>query len=118
MNLLKAFFIATFLLFGSASLSAKEQRVKNSDIDNGFEQERMVLDQGHIFIVSSFDAEDHLTVYSFYGTLIWDASFHAKILSWQVVGDYVIVFSKDRGGQRTYLTSIDRMTGKIIWQRP
>ncbi len=106
------------LLFCSASLTADVQKQANYAGDYGFEQERMIIDNGEIFLVSSFDSKDYITVYNIYGTRLWEATFHAKILSWEVAGDFVIVFSKDRGGSKTYLTCIERNTGSMLWQRP
>lgn len=86
--------------------------------DYDFEQERMKLTPEAIYIVSCFDSEDHLTAYTYYGVRLWDDPFFAKILSWEIVDDMVIVFSKDPSGHRTYLTCINRINGQMIWQRP
>ncbi len=86
--------------------------------DYYFQQERMKLMPDAIYIVSSFDSEDHLTAYNYYGARLWDDLFFAKILSWEVVDEAVIVFSKDPNGHRTYLTCIDRRSGQMLWQRP
>lgn len=86
--------------------------------DYTFEQDRMVIDRGNVFVVSSFDSQDGITVYDFAGVRLWEARFYAKILSWQVEDDFVMVFSKDRNGTSTYLTCVDRRNGKMVWQRP
>lgn len=116
MNLLKKLALVAAVFCVTASVKADEP--KGLYTDYGFEQERMVIDRGEIFIVSSFDSEDHLTVYDFLGNRLWDTTFHAKITSWKVVEDLVIVFSKSRAGHKTYLTCLDRFTGRLIWQRP
>lgn len=86
--------------------------------DYGFEQDRMTINRGDVFVVSSFDTQDGITVYDLTGVRLWEARFHAKILAWQVEEDFVLVFSKDRGGTSTYLTCIDRRNGKMVWQKP
>ncbi len=113
----KTLLLICFFFAGIGALSAEVKSLNYSN-DYGFEQERMIIDRGEIFIISSFDTEDHVTVYTLYGSLLWDASFHAKILSWEVTENYLVVFSKDRHGHTTYLTCIDRLTGKKVWQRP
>ena len=114
MSKLKSLIFAGMLFMSIASLSAETKNFH----DYGFEQERMIIDNGEIFIISSFDSEDGVTVYSVYGKRLWETKFHAKILSWEVVEDLVIVFSKDRNGHKTYLTCLDRYTGTLLWQKP
>lgn len=116
MNILKKMALTAAVLCTTSVINAEEP--KSLYTDYGFEQERMVIDRGEIFIVSSFDSEDHLTVYDFLGNRLWDTTFHAKITSWRVVDDLVIVFSKSRAGHKTYLTCLDRYSGRMIWQRP
>lgn len=82
--------------------------------DYDFQQERMLLSSNAVFIISSFDSQDHITAYTYYGTRIWNAPYHAKILSWKLAGDYIFVFSKDRKGPSTYLTCMDKDTGTPI----
>lgn len=86
--------------------------------DYDFEQERMLMAEDGIYLISSFEDSDHVTAYSYYGDLLWDTEFFAKITSWQVAGSRIIVFSKHRNGYKTYLTCLDRYSGKKIWQRP
>lgn len=116
MKLMRTLLLTAALFCTASALPANE--AKNLYTDYGFDQERMIIDHGEIFIVSSFDSEDHVTVYDVLGNCLWDNKFHAKILSWQVVNDLVIVFSKSRGGHKTYLTCLDRYTGRLLWQRP
>ncbi len=106
-----AFLIGAFL-----TLSSFAHARTTHDYD--FEQERMMLTQDSIYIVSSFEDNDKVSCYSYFGEPIWDVSFFAKVTSWQVMNDYVIVFSKHRSGYSTYLTCLDRYTGKKVWQRP
>ncbi|TAL61001.1 MAG: hypothetical protein EPN84_08660 [Legionella sp.] len=103
--------LCSFTLFNQA-IAAKV------DSDYNFQQERMQLTPDSVIAISSFDTEDHVTAYSYNGTRLWNAPFHAKILSWQIAGDYVFIFSKDRSGTKTYITCISRHSGALIWQKP
>ena len=87
-----------------------------SDFD--FQQERMLLSSNAVYVVSSFETQDHITAYTHYGVRLWNAPFKAKILSWQLAGDYMFIFSKDRKGYSTYLTCLDKYSGELVWQRP
>ncbi|MCW8410176.1 hypothetical protein OQJ13_14445 [Legionella sp. PATHC035] len=86
--------------------------------DYDFQQERMKLTPDSVIVISTFDSEDHVTAYTYAGVRLWNAPFHAKILSWQIAGDYVFIFSKDRKGTKTYITCLNRHTGALIWQKP
>jgi len=86
--------------------------------DYVFEQDRMRVTSDSVIVISSFDSQDHVTAYTHYGVRLWNDPFHAKILSWDISGDLVFVFSKDRQGTKTYLTCINRYTGELIWQKP
>ena len=111
MNLKKISFILLGI-FMCSSLSAK------SFDDYDFSQERMMLAEDGIYMISTFDNCDKVTAYSHYGDFLWETEFFAKIISWEVFGSRVIVFSKHRNGYQTYLTCLDRYTGKKMWQRP
>ena len=86
--------------------------------DYDFQQERMLLAEDGIYLISSFEDSDQITAYSYFGELLWDTSFFAKITSWQVAGNSIFVFSKHRSGTKTYITCLNRHTGKILWQCP
>jgi hypothetical protein len=86
--------------------------------DYSFQQERMKLTPDSVMVISTFDSEEHVTAYTYAGIRLWNAPFHAKILSWQITGDYVFIFSKGRKGTKTYITCINRHTGSLIWQKP
>ncbi|MBN9228249.1 MULTISPECIES: hypothetical protein [Legionella] len=86
--------------------------------DYEFQQERMKLTPDSVMVLSTFDSEDHVTAYTYAGVRLWNAPFHAKILSWQFAGDFVFVFSKDRKGTKTYITCLNRHTGSLVWQKP
>lgn len=88
------------------------------DSDYEFHQEKMIVDHGEINIISTFDSQDGISVYNFNGQRLWEVRFHAKIIAWDVQPDIIIVFSKDRDGSCTYLTCLDRITGKCLWEKP
>lgn len=104
------------LLFSSALSVQAAVAVPSEDYD--FQQERMQLTPDSVMVISTFDTQDHITAYTYSGTRLWNAPFHAKILSWKFIGDYVFVFSKDRKGTKTYITCLNRNTGTPIWQKP
>jgi outer membrane protein assembly factor BamB len=86
--------------------------------DYDFSQDRMIVTSTRIYVISSFETADHISAFSHEGKLVWNAPFYAKILSWQIQGDQIFVFSKDRSGYQTYVTCVDRYTGSMKWQRP
>lgn len=109
--------VLTALLFSLPFfLNADIEKAKESDYT--FNQDKMIVDCGEIFLVSPFDSQDGLTVYNFNGQRLWEVRFYAKILSIDVQPDVVLVFSKDRGGHSTFLTCINRINGRILWERP
>ena len=118
MNKLK-YFIASSVLFLTVFVATEASPPPPKDhTDYSFQQERMIVDNGTIFIISSFKTEDHVSSYTVNGSLLWNAPFHAKVLSWKLTDNSLIIFSKDRKGQSTYLTSLDRFTGMLVWQKP
>jgi outer membrane protein assembly factor BamB len=110
---MKKFILALFL--STASLVCADSGYNS---DYSFDQDRMMLAEDGIYLISSFEDSDKVTAYSYYGELLWDTSFHAKITSWQIAGNNVIVFSKHRSGYKTYITCLDRYSGRLLWQRP
>lgn len=71
--------------------------------DYDFQQERMKLTPDSVMVISTFDSEDHVTAYTYAGVRLWNVPFHAKILSWQIAGDYVFIFLKTVKGQKLTL---------------
>lgn len=106
------------LLFTSCLFLSPLLGAETSQPDYDFNQERMIVDRGEIFLVSTFSTQDGISVYNFNGQREWEVKFHAKILSWSVQPDFILVFSKDRNGHSTYLTCLDRVNGRCLWQRP
>jgi hypothetical protein len=113
---MKLFRILLLGFLFSTSLVTQASLLPTEDYD--FQQERMKLTIDSVIVISSFDNQDHVTAYTFSGVRLWNAPFHAKILSWQIAGDFVFIFSKDRKGTKTYITCINRHTGVAIWQKP
>jgi len=109
------FVTAALILLASFNLSGK---TIESAFDYDFNQERMIVDHGEIFLISSLNNEDGVTVYNFNGQRLWETRFHAKIISWDVEPDLVLIFSKDRYGYSTFITCLDRFTGRVLWERP
>jgi hypothetical protein len=104
------------LLFCSPLSTQAAVAVPSEDYD--FQQDRMQLTPDSVMAISTFNNEDHITAYTYSGVQLWDAPFHAKIISWKFAGDFVFVFSKDRKGTKTYITCLDRHTGNLVWQKP
>ncbi len=100
------------MFFATASIVSAEQFG-----DYNFAQERMRLASDGIYIISSFEDSDKVTAYGYNGDFLWDTSFFAKITSWEIAGNSIFIFSKHRSGYKTYLTCLDRYSGRMIWQR-
>lgn len=109
---MKKLYVSILTLFFCSIASAASFK------DFAFEQERMLIAEDGIYLISSFEENDKVTAYSHFGDPLWNTSFYAKITSWQVIGDAIIVFSKHRDGYKTFLTCLDRYTGNVLWQRP
>lgn len=117
MNVIRPILLSLmFFCAFSAHIDAAPVLTLSSDYN--FQQDRMLVSSNAVFVISSFDTQDHITAYTHYGVRIWSAPFHAKIISWQMAGDFIFVFSKDRKGSSTYLTCLDRVSGELVWQRP
>lgn len=113
---MKKYFFVLICLFTTFAQDSAMADGYESDFE--FKQDRMLVDGSEIYIISSFDNQDGVSAYNFNGQLLWEARFHAKILSWNVQPKIIIVFSKDRDNFATYLTCIDRKTGRCLWQKP
>ncbi|MFA6915969.1 MAG: hypothetical protein WC222_06195 [Parachlamydiales bacterium] len=111
MKAMRLLFICMFMVIAGKTCAAQLG-------DSEFNQERMILSPTAIYVITSFTDEDHITGYTYKGNLLWDAPFHAKILSCKLSGDQILVFSKARTGNKTFLTCIDKYSGSLLWQRP
>lgn len=100
------------------TLSAHEEEMQEKAYPMSQQAEGMCINNGEIFVVSSFTDADHLTAYTVNGVWIWNVKFTSKMISWQVFDHYIFVFTKDKYGRSTYITCLDRHTGLVIWQRP
>lgn len=105
-------------IIGLVNIGPLEAGSKIPQLDYDFNQERMIVEGGDIFLVSSFQDQDGLSAYDFNGHRQWEVRFHAKIISWNVQPDSVLIFSKGRDGDKTYLTCLDRLTGRRLWEKP
>lgn len=86
--------------------------------DYEFNQDKMQLSPTGIYVLSSFENNDYITAYTYKGQLLWEAPFHAKVVSWKIAGDAIFVLSKSRNANKSYLTSLDKFSGLMLWQRP
>ncbi len=114
----KLFFSLTtaIMTLTACSLAAASDTQRLDDYT--FNQDRMIIHNAGIYVVSSFDNADHLSCYSGDGQRLWNTKFSAKIISWDIMNNAVIVFSKSRTGHATYITCIDSLSGELIWQKP
>ena len=106
-----ALILSCLLLTGASAVHAGDFK------DYDFQQDKMLLASDAIFMISSFESSDFVSAYSYYGDVLWNKKFHAKIVSWQIANDTVFVFSKARSGYKTYITCLDRRSGNVIWER-
>lgn len=106
--------VAAFLCCGASVFASSDS---STVADFAFDQEKMWVSDDTVYIISSFDTNDAITAYDHYGTRLWNANFHAKIVSWQIRGNYIFAFSKSRAANKTYLTCLSRFSGGIIWER-
>lgn len=104
------------LLFSSVLITQASAAARDSDYN--FQQDRMKLTPDSVVAISSFDNQDHVTAYTYSGVRLWNAPFHAKILSWHIAGGNIFIFSKDRSGTKTYITCLNKNTGSVVWQKP
>lgn len=115
------YFVCLFLSCAALAMASSDNRIPNTMpaefADFDLKQDRMHVSSDTVYIVSSFDSSDHVTAYDYYGARLWDAKFHAKIISWQVRDNYIFIFSKARSGFKTYLSCVSRHTGHIIWEK-
>jgi|688.fasta_scaffold70349_6 hypothetical protein len=106
----------SFFLLSSALISPCSGSEFISDYD--FDQGKMTVQNDRIYLISSFDNVDHISCYDFQGRRLWNVPFHAKITSWRALDNVILVFSKARSGENTFLTCLEAWTGAMLWQRP
>ncbi|MEI8366475.1 MAG: hypothetical protein WCF65_08685 [Parachlamydiaceae bacterium] len=70
-----------------------------------------------IHVVSSFEKMDYFSSFTMEGERSWERSFNSKILSWDVQGDGILIFSKDRSVETYYLTCFQKKTGEFVWEK-
>ena len=83
-----------------------------------FEQEKMIVDHGEVYLVSPSDTKEVITVYNFKGQKLWEVKFKDKILSIDLQPEVIFVFTKCRDKEKTYLTCLNRVNGRTLWERP
>lgn len=108
---MQKYLLAFLMAFGTMGFA-------QTQYDYDFQQDRMLLTSDGIYIISSFEETDGISAYAYNGNLAWEQRFRAKIVSWQIAQNYIFVFSKHRSGYKTYLTCLDRFSGRVIWERP
>ncbi len=77
----------------------------------------LVVENEKIHAVCSFEQVDYFTTFSPQGEFLWEVPFAAKIVSWKKEEGLLVVLSKARNGLSYYLSSIDPMEGKIVWEK-
>ncbi len=102
-----AFTIGLFLQ--TASLQAA--------IDTRLEQERMIVESSFVYVASSFAEHDSICCHTHGGKMLWDLSFHSQVVSWDIQGDFLFVFSRSRHEEHVFLTCINKNNGTVLWER-
>ena len=88
-----------------------------ADEEAPFETYELMIEEEKIHAICSFDKVDYFTTFSTQGDFIWEIPFAAKIVSWKKEGAQAIVLSKARNGLAFFLSSIDTVSGKIVWEK-
>jgi outer membrane protein assembly factor BamB len=83
-----------------------------------FIPEKLIVDYDHVYVISSFDQIQYLTVYNFFGEFIWEVTFNSKIISVEVENEILFTLSKGRNGQAYYLSCFNIKNGRLIWEKP
>jgi hypothetical protein len=83
----------------------------------GIHSERLMMSGNSIYVVSTFDQIDYFTAYTFSGDAIWEISFNSEIISSKMKDDLLFIFSRARNGMTYYLTCLDTLEGKVVWEK-
>ncbi len=78
---------------------------------------KFLLGSEMIHSISSFNEIVYLTTYSYEGNPIWELPFSVNIISWELKGGNLFVFSKNRLGTAFFLTCINAANGQVLWER-
>jgi len=114
---MKAIFLVVFTLSFAMSQTFAITK-SNSFKDYTFQSEKMLVGADAIYLLSPFDTSDRITAYTYNGLELWDAPLPTRLISWQVAGSHLFIFSKSRNEAKTHLTCLDRFTGNLLWQTP
>ena len=112
-SFMKRFFVWVAIFFLSLSSFCNAQLVA----DTRLEQERMLFAEDAIYVLLSVENYDVIRAFSHSGSFIWEINFLSQVTSWQILGDSIVVFSKDRLAPTTYLTCLERSSGALFWER-
>jgi outer membrane protein assembly factor BamB len=79
--------------------------------------ERLILDEQHVYAISSFQGISYLTAYTYSGDLAWEVNFQTQIISSGIAQGRFFIFSQaiDRG--LYFLTCVDAGDGKFLWEK-
>ncbi len=108
----KKFSILVCFLMISNALKADESKPKTPSF------EKLLAAEDLVYVISSFEEINYLTAFSLLGEMTWEVIFASAIVSCDLEGEYLFVFSKARNGSAYYLTCIEANTGKLIWEKP
>ncbi len=100
-----------FFFFAISNLNGAE-----GDADRGID--RLSVRKNHVYAISTFNEIDYFSVYSDSGAFAWEVPFNSAILSWKTNDEFVFIFSRSRTGLAYYVTCIEPLTGKILWEKP
>ncbi len=100
-----------YLLFAMTALKAEEAP------QIPFHSDQLTVNNDDLYVISSFEEIDYLTVYTHAGDPVWEVPFNAKILSWQERDELLFVFSKARNGRTYFVSCLDAKTGNLLWEK-
>jgi hypothetical protein len=103
-----------YILIGSLAMMAF---TGHADEEALFETYELMIEEDKIHAICSFDQVDYFTTFSTQGEFIWEIPFAAKIVSWKKEATQLFVLSKARNGLAFFLSSIDTVNGKMLWEK-
>ncbi len=106
---MKLAYFSAMILFFSGNLTG---------VEVFSESDRLSIHKNRVYAVSSFDQMDYFSVYSDLGELVWEVPFNSKVVTWKMTDEWVYIFSRSRGGLAYYVSCIEPITGKLIWEKP
>jgi len=85
--------------------------------ESGFHSDQLAVNQDDLYVISSFEERDYLTVYTHAGDAVWEMPFNAKILSWKAKDELLFVFSRARNGRAYFVSCLDAKIGNLLWEK-